>query len=129
MCCSFRHRDDELLRGEEGGKTDHLHVDETGVLTRPHHLGLGEIPGALRPQRPQRAVRFQSRDERRKPPQIVSQILYGLGSLGGSEAEAFLYTLESGAADEEVRRAAADAFADLRRKQTEAAAARPVVGR
>ncbi|PYR87808.1 MAG: hypothetical protein DMF84_30630 [Acidobacteria bacterium] len=72
MCCSFRHRDDELLRGEEGGKTDHLHVDETGVLTRPHHLGLGEIPGALRPQRPQRAVRFQSRDERRKPPQIVA---------------------------------------------------------
>ena len=78
--------------------------------------------GALVTIGDRRAVRPLIDLTRRKPPQIVSQVLYGLGSLGGKEAEAFLYTLESGAPDEEVRRAAADAFADLRRKQSEAVA-------
>jgi HEAT repeat protein len=77
--------------------------------------------GALVAIGDRRAVRPLIELTRKRPPQIVSQILYALGSLGGPEAESFLYTLESGAAEEEVRRAAAEAFADLRRKQTEAA--------
>lgn len=77
--------------------------------------------GALVAIGDRRAVRPLIELTRKRPPQIVSQILYALGSLGGAEAESFLYTLESGAAEEEVRRAAAEAFADLRRKQTEAA--------
>ena len=77
--------------------------------------------GALVAIGDRRAVRPLIELSRRRSPQVVSQILYALGSLGGAEAESFLYTLESGAAEEEVRRAAAEAFADLRRKQTEAA--------
>ena len=77
--------------------------------------------GALVAIGDRRAVRPLIELSRKRSPQVVSQILYALGSLGGAEAESFLYTLESGAAEEEVRRAAAEAFADLRRKQTEAA--------
>jgi hypothetical protein len=84
--------------------------------------------GALVTIGDRRAVRPLIELSRKKPPQIVAQILYGLGSLGGAEAESFLYTLESGASDEEVRRAAAEAFADLRRKQSEAAARDPHTG-
>jgi HEAT repeat protein len=51
----------------------------------------------------------------------VGPILYAIASLGGAEAEAFLFTLESGAPDEETRRAAKGAYEDLiRRKKDEA---------
>ena len=59
---------------------------------------------------------------RKRPPQLVAQVLYALASLGGPTAEAFLYTLESGAPDDEVRHAATDALAELRRKREEASA-------
>ena len=59
---------------------------------------------------------------RKRPPQLVAQVLYALASLGGPTAEAFLYTLESGAPDDEVRHAATDALAELRRKRDEASA-------
>jgi len=59
---------------------------------------------------------------RKRPPQVVTQVLYALASLGGPTAEAFLYTLESGATDDEVRRAATDALAELRRKRDESSA-------
>jgi hypothetical protein len=49
-------------------------------------------------------------------------ILYAIASLGGPEAEAFLFTLESGAPDEETRRAAKDAYGDLVRRKKEDAA-------
>jgi len=52
----------------------------------------------------------------------VGSILYAIASLGGPEAEAFLFTLESGAPDEETRRNARAAYGELlRRKQEEAA--------
>jgi HEAT repeat protein len=52
----------------------------------------------------------------------VGPILYAIASLGGPDAEAFLFTLESGAPDEETRRAAKGAYEDLiRRKKEEAA--------
>jgi hypothetical protein len=74
-----------------------------------------------------RAVRPLIDLTRKRPPQFVAEVLYALGSLGGVEAEAFLYTLESGAPDEEVRRAAHEALGDLRRRRDETAAAPPAL--
>jgi hypothetical protein len=59
----------------------------------------------------------------RRPPQFVAEVLYSLGSLGGADAEAYLYTLERGAAEPEVRRAAVEALAELRRRREETARA------
>ncbi|MGZ6144049.1 MAG: HEAT repeat domain-containing protein [Myxococcales bacterium] len=60
---------------------------------------------------------------RKRRPEDVGPILYAIASLGGPEAEAYLFTLESGSPDEEIRRAAQGAYADLvRRKQEQAAA-------
>jgi hypothetical protein len=59
---------------------------------------------------------------RNRPPQMTTQVLYALASLGGPTAEAYLFTLESGAPDDVVRRAAADALGELRRKRAEAPA-------
>ncbi|MFL5421572.1 MAG: HEAT repeat domain-containing protein [Myxococcales bacterium] len=59
---------------------------------------------------------------RHTKPQVTAQILYALASLGGPTAEAYLYTLESGAADDDVRRAATEALNELRHKSTEKAA-------
>ena len=58
----------------------------------------------------------------KRRPEDVGPILYAIASLGGPEAEAYLFTLESGSPDEEIRRAAKGAYADLlRRKQEDAA--------
>jgi hypothetical protein len=57
---------------------------------------------------------------RHRHPDDVGPILYAIASLGGPEAEAFLFTLESGAPDEETRRNARAAYGELlRRKQEE----------
>ena len=77
--------------------------------------------GALVAIGDRRAVRPLIEMTRKRRPEQVRPILYALGSLGGGEAEAFLFTLESGSPDEEVRRAARDAFADLRGRKDDAA--------
>ena len=78
--------------------------------------------GALIAVGDRRAVRPLIEITRKRRPEEVGPILYAIGSLGGPEAEAFLFTLESGSPDEEIRRAAQGAYADLlRRKQEEAA--------
>ena len=78
--------------------------------------------GALIAVGDRRAVRPLIEITRKRRPEDVGPILYAIGSLGGSEAEAFLFTLESGSPDEEIRRAAQGAYADLvRRKKEEAA--------
>lgn len=59
---------------------------------------------------------------RKRRSEDVGPILYAIASLGGSEAEAFLFTLESGSPDEEIRRAARGAYQDLLRKKQEDAA-------
>jgi len=79
--------------------------------------------GALVAIGDRRAVRPLIDLTRRRPPQLVAEIIYALGSLGGPEVEAFLYTLESGAPDEEVRRAATEAFEELRKKREQNASA------
>jgi hypothetical protein len=78
--------------------------------------------GALVAIGDRRAVEPLIEMTRKRPPQLVAQVLYALASLGGPTAEAFLYTLESGAADDEVRHAATDALAELRRKRDDASA-------
>src|SRR5438132_3270910 len=78
--------------------------------------------GALVAIGDRRAVEPLIEMTRKRPPQLVAQVLYALASLGGPTAEAFLYTLESGAPDDEVRRAATEALAELRRKRDEASA-------
>jgi HEAT repeat protein len=78
--------------------------------------------GALIAVGDRRAVRPLIDITRKRRPEDVGPILYAIGSLGGPEAEAYLFTLESGSPDEEIRRAAQGAYADLvRRKQEEAA--------
>jgi hypothetical protein len=59
---------------------------------------------------------------RKRRPEDAGPILYAIGSLGGPEAEAYLFTLESGSLDEGIRRAAKGAYADLLRKKREEAA-------
>ena len=59
---------------------------------------------------------------RHRRPEDTGPILYAIASLGGPEAEAFLFTLESGAPDEETRRAAKGAYDDLVRRKKEDAA-------
>ena len=76
--------------------------------------------GALIAVGDRRAVRPLIEITRKRRPEDVGPILYAIGSLGGPEAEAFLFTLESGSPDEEIRRAARGAYDDLiRRKQEE----------
>ena len=78
--------------------------------------------GALIAVGDRRAVRPLIEMTRKRRPGDVGPILYAISSLGGPEAEAFLFTLESGSPEEEIRRAAQGAYADLlRRKQEEAA--------
>jgi HEAT repeats len=77
--------------------------------------------GALVAIGDQRAVRPLVELTRKRPPQFVAEVLYAIGSLGGAEAEAYLYTMESGAPEEEVRRAASDALGELRRRREETA--------
>lgn len=81
--------------------------------------------GALVAIGDRRAVRPLIELTRKRPPQLVAEIIYALGSLGGPEVEAFLFTLESGAPDEEVRRAATEAFEELRKKREQNASAAP----
>src|SRR5216683_38727 len=78
--------------------------------------------GALVAIGDRRAVEPLIEMTRKRPPQLVAQVLYALASLGGPTAEAFLYTLESGSPDDEVRHAATEALAELRRKRDESSA-------
>ena len=78
--------------------------------------------GALIAIGDRRAVRPLIEMTRKRRPEDTGPLLYAIGSLGGAEAEAFLYTLERGSPDEEIRRAAQGAYADLLRKKQEEAA-------
>ncbi len=80
--------------------------------------------GALEALRDRRAVRpLIELADPLKDPEFAIQIVYVLGAIGGSDAEAYLYTLENGATDPQVRSAAAEASAELRRRRAAAARA------
>jgi HEAT repeat protein len=91
-------------------------------LTDPNPDVSRRAAGALIAIGDRRAVGPLIELTRRKRPEEVGPILYAIASLGGPEAEAFLFTLESGSPDEEVRRAAQGAYADLLRRKTEQSA-------
>jgi hypothetical protein len=80
--------------------------------------------GALISIGDRRAVSSLIESTRHRRPEDIGPILYAIGSIGGQEAEAYLFTLESGAPDELVRRAARGAYADLLRKKQDDAARR-----
>ena len=79
--------------------------------------------GALEALRDRRAVKPLIDLTERQDPAFVTQVVYVLGALGGSDAEAFLYTLENGSPDPQVRAAAAEAAAELRQRRKVAASA------
>ncbi|MHB8420127.1 MAG: HEAT repeat domain-containing protein [Myxococcales bacterium] len=73
--------------------------------------------GALEALRDPRAVKPLIDLTERQDPAFVSQVVYVIGAIGGSDAEAFLFTLENGSQDAQVRAAAAEAAAELQRKR------------
>jgi hypothetical protein len=73
--------------------------------------------GALEALRDQRAVKPLIELTEHQDPTFVAQVAYVIGSIGGSEAEAFLYTLQNGSTDPQVRAAAAEASAELRQQR------------
>lgn len=54
---------------------------------------------------------------RQREPEYVVQMIFALGALGGREAEAYLFTVQSGHPDPQVRGAAAEALEELTRRQ------------
>ena len=53
----------------------------------------------------------------RREPEYVVQMIFALGALGGREAEAYLFTVQSGHPVPEVKAAAAEALEELTRRQ------------
>jgi hypothetical protein len=73
--------------------------------------------GALEELRDQRAVRPLIDLTERQDPAFVVQVVYVIGAIGGPDAEAFLYTLQNGSPDAQVRVAATEAAAELRKRR------------
>jgi hypothetical protein len=73
--------------------------------------------GALEELRDQRAVRPLIDLTERQDAAFVAQVVYVIGAIGGADAEAFLYTLQNGSPDAQVRVAATEAGAELRRRR------------
>ena len=77
--------------------------------------------GALEGIRDPRAVRPLIDLTDRQDPSFVSQVVYVIGAIGGPDAEAFLFTLQNGASEAQVRHAAAEATAEMKRRHQQAA--------
>ncbi|HEY2031718.1 MAG TPA: HEAT repeat domain-containing protein [Myxococcales bacterium] len=73
--------------------------------------------GALTAIGDRRAVVPLIEATRKRRPEETGSVLYAIATLGGPAAEAYLFTLESGAPDEQVRRAAREAYAELLRNK------------
>lgn len=73
--------------------------------------------GALTAIGDRRAVAPLIEATRKRRPEETGSVLYAIATLGGPAAEAYLFTLESGASDEQVRRAAREAYAELLRNK------------
>ena len=78
-----------------------------------HHTVMKSL-GQLEAMRDQRAVKPLIDLTEKQDPEFVKQVVYVIGSIGGTDAEAFLFTLENGSQDAQVRAAAAEAAAELR---------------
>lgn len=64
-----------------------------------------------------RAVRTLTDLTHRKGPSFVRQIVYAVGSIGGREAEAYLFTVANGHPDVSVQQAAKEAMAELNERK------------
>lgn len=73
--------------------------------------------GALVSLREPRAVGPLIEAGKGRPPAALLPIIFAVAEIGGREAEAWLFTVQSGHADREVRAAAAEALAELERRR------------
>ncbi len=94
-----------VLIGELGSEDDDLQLKAIGELVElkateavPKLIDLTQAHNASQPS----------------DPHLQIQVVYALGSIGGDEAEAFLYTMGSGHPDAAIRRAASEASSELR---------------
>jgi len=76
--------------------------------------------GALQEIRDPRAVKPLIDLTERQDPAFVAQVIYVIGDLGGPEAEAFLFTQQTGSPEPQVRVAAAEASQTLQRRRAQA---------
>jgi hypothetical protein len=86
------------------------------LADRDPEVGMHAI-GALVSVGDRRAVPKIIELTRRKSGLFLQQLLWALGSLGGREAEAFLWSMGQGHPDPQVQRAAEEALQTLRRKR------------
>ncbi len=77
--------------------------------------------GALVALGDRRAVRSLIQRSEKRDATFMVQVAYALGTLGGDDAEAYLFAVAHGADDTDVRAAAHEAFEELRRKKLVAA--------
>jgi hypothetical protein len=133
-----RNKSDEALIKDLAATEPHIRkyairvlADRRTLAAVPHLIARLQDPdpdvashavGALIAIGDRRAVSPLIEMTRHRRPEDAGRILYAIASLGGPEAEAFLFTLESGAPDEETRRAAKGAYDDLVRHKKEDAA-------
>lgn len=73
--------------------------------------------GWLEAMRDPRAVKPLIDLTEKQDPEFIKQVVYVIGSIGGTDAEAFLFTMENGSQDAQVRAAAAEAAAELRQRR------------
>lgn len=80
--------------------------------------------GALVEMKEKRAVPALIELSKNRDPGFVREIVFALGSIGGDEAEAYLFTVAQGADQPELQKAAEEAMAELRRTREAKAAAK-----
>jgi hypothetical protein len=90
------------------------------LLRSADHPTVMKALGLLEAMHDQRAVKPLIDLTDKAESELVRQVVYVIGSIGGTEAEAFLFTLENGSQDAQVRAAAAEAAAELRRRRAAA---------
>jgi hypothetical protein len=87
------------------------------LLKSSDHPTVMKALGQLEAMHDQRAVKALIDLTEKQDPEFIKQVVYVLGAIGGTDAEAFLYTLENGSQDAQVRAAAAEAAAELRQRR------------
>jgi HEAT repeats len=86
-------------------------------LKSPEHPVVMKALGLLEAMHDQRAVKPLIDLTEKQDPVFVKQVVYVIGAIGGTDAEAFLYTEENGSQDAQVRAASAEAAAELRQRR------------
>lgn len=90
------------------------------LLKSPDSRVVMKALGQLEAMRDQRAVKPLINLTEKQEPEFVKQVIYVIGAIGGTDAEAFLFTEENGSQDAMVRAAAGEAAAELRQRRAAA---------